>query len=77
MGTVVPRTVKKLGEITSFFEASISISHSFQILSQFSRIKGCKRCLKILLLSLLPTAELRHQDDSLALPSKRCVLLQS
>lgn len=57
IGIVVPRTANKLGEwifsffTVNFFETSISISRSFQIWSQFYQIKGCKICLKILLLS--------------------------
>ena len=83
MGTVVPGTVKEPASepslfstfIVNFFKTSHSVSRSFQIWSQFGQIKGCKRCLKILRLSLLPTAELRHLDDNAALPSKHWVLL--
>ena len=70
MGTVVCRTAKKLGEwtfsfstfIVNLFKPSDSISRSFQIWSQFGQIKSCKRCLKILLLSLSPTAELIEEN---------------
>ena len=85
LGTVVPRTAKKLCEWTfsfltftmNFFKTSISVSHCFQIWSQFGYMKGCKSCLKLLMLLLSLTAELRHQSDSTALLSKHWVLFES
>lgn len=85
MGTVVARTAKKLCDWTfsfltftmNFFKTSISVSHCFQIWSQFGYMKGCKSCLKLLMLLLSLTAELRHQSDSTALLSKHWVLFES
>ena len=85
MGTVVARKAKKLCEWTfsfltftmNFFKTSISVSHCFQIWSQFGYMKGCKSCLKLLILLLSLTAELRHQSDSAALLSKHWMLLES